>query len=344
LSKLTLLVFLLASSVVLSASPAQATVPSTLTQQGRLLNADGTAATGTVSLVFSLYADGTSTTALWTETQSVALDGGYFSVALGSATPFTSGLWDGATKFLGLKVGADSEMTPREELTSIPYAMLANEVNGDIHPSSVTVGGVLIIKPNGTLGVAGGPTGPSGPQGPTGATGPQGTSTIGPTGPGGVAGPGGPSGPAGVIGTDGPSGPAGPAGPAGLAGPSGPSLLLNGNSGLNATISTSGGYAYPVTNFAVGSGVCFIVATGYIRTNPTSQTYIYPAWRQNGTAVDNQVGTFGEYGNIGAQSTYSNASGAAFVTLTAGVNYDFGCTGSFAGPANMGCNVAVSCR
>src|SRR5438874_1446417 len=82
--------------VLLSAAPATAAppptpnVPGTVTQQGRLLNTDGTPATGNVSMVFSLYDSSTATTAIWTETQSVTLDEGYFSVQLGSMTSFGS--------------------------------------------------------------------------------------------------------------------------------------------------------------------------------------------------------------------------------------------------------------
>src|SRR5438128_11774844 len=96
---------ILAVLVSSAAYAAPTTVPATVTQQGRLLKTDGTPATGMVSLVFTLYADATTTTALWTETQSVTLDDGYFSVQLGSMTSFTSSVWDGSTRFLGLKVG-----------------------------------------------------------------------------------------------------------------------------------------------------------------------------------------------------------------------------------------------
>jgi len=58
----------------------------------------------------------------------VALDDGYFVVALGSTTPLP--LFDGATRYLGIKVADDPEMTPREELVSVPYALMAGDVIG----------------------------------------------------------------------------------------------------------------------------------------------------------------------------------------------------------------------
>lgn len=150
---------LILAVVSLSASVAQATVPTTLTQQGRLLNSDGTSAAGPVMVVFAIYAADTGGTALWNETQMVNLDDGYFSVQLGSVTPIPSTVWDGAAKFLGITVGTDSEMTPRETLSSVPYALVAGaadtaiEATGDIHPHSVTVNGLPVIKADGTLGI-----------------------------------------------------------------------------------------------------------------------------------------------------------------------------------------------
>jgi hypothetical protein len=72
--------------------------------------------------------------------------------------------------------------------------------------------------------------------------------------------------------------------------------------------------------------------------------FVYPAWRQNGSASNNLFGMFGEFDDIGASSGYASTAGAGFVALTPGVKYDFGCFGRFAGPTNMGCNVAVSCH
>ena len=108
---------------------ARAAVPQTFTQQGRLLNTDGTPVAGPVRMIFNVYDSSSSTTPLWTETQSnVMLDSssGAFSVQLGSVTPFPSGLWSGATLYLGVTVGNDAEMTPREQITSVPYALLAD--------------------------------------------------------------------------------------------------------------------------------------------------------------------------------------------------------------------------
>lgn len=107
---------------------AAATVPQTLTQQGRLLDADGAAVDGVqLTFTFSLYTTAAAGTAVWTETQSITPDNGYFSAKLGEGTAFTSDIFDGSQGklFLGIKIGSDAEMAPRQELTSVPFAMLA---------------------------------------------------------------------------------------------------------------------------------------------------------------------------------------------------------------------------
>jgi len=61
-------------SVVTAADAAPPATPkraATITQQGRFSTPTGRPATGTVSMVFSLYDSSMSTTAIWTETQSV---------------------------------------------------------------------------------------------------------------------------------------------------------------------------------------------------------------------------------------------------------------------------------
>ncbi|MCU1283036.1 MAG: hypothetical protein JWM53_6582, partial [bacterium] len=259
-----------------AAPPATPNVPATITQQGRLLNTDGTPATGTVSMTFSLYDSSTSTTAIWTETQSATLDDGYFSVQLGSMTSLSSSttlatdLAKGVSLFLGLKVGSDSEMTPREEITTVPYALVAQNAIGDITPHSVIVNGITIITPNGTLAVgSAGATGPTGPAGPSGPSGPVGAASTVP-GPSGPTGPAGPTGAASTV--AGPIGPTGPAGPTGAAPP-----VSGGTS--STSISATGTYGFPLMNQPVGGGHCLVVSTVDYSTSLSGNTYVYPAWR-----------------------------------------------------------------
>jgi len=57
------------------------------------------------------------------------VEDGLFHVLLGSTNPIpVSLLANNSTLWLGIKVGSDSEMTPREQIASVPYAMIASTV------------------------------------------------------------------------------------------------------------------------------------------------------------------------------------------------------------------------
>jgi hypothetical protein len=151
-----------AAGLTLAASASAVSVPQSLTHQGRLYDASNQPVSATLSVVFSIYADGTATTPLWTETDQITFEEGYFSVSLGGATPFTANLFDGSVRYLGITVGAEPEMTPRVSVQSVPYAMVAGDAIGNIHPTSVSINGTTVINAQGNW------TGPStGLAGPT---------------------------------------------------------------------------------------------------------------------------------------------------------------------------------
>lgn len=230
-------------SLCLLARSATADVPSRLVIQGYLTdNSYQLPLHGTHTFTATLYDlsgrttdyqsnGGTATdplglgAVLWTETMTVTVDNGRYSLLLGAeaANPLPSDLLASDQVELGLAVDQDSEMTPRLKLTegSVPFALRAREaerVNGDISPRSLTVGGQLVINEAGEwVGPDSGLVGPEGPEGPAGAQG-----EAGPPGPAGETGPAGPPGEAGPQGPKGDTGPAGPQGPAGDTGATGP--------------------------------------------------------------------------------------------------------------------------
>src|SRR5947209_6672332 len=108
-------------------SPASAAVPGTLTQQGRLLDSGGMPVSGPVSFVFTIYDAPTAGTSLWTESQMITLEDGYFSARLGDTTAIPGTVFTGTIRYLGVKVATDSEAVPREPITSVPYAILAGQ-------------------------------------------------------------------------------------------------------------------------------------------------------------------------------------------------------------------------
>ncbi|HEX7963148.1 MAG TPA: hypothetical protein VF466_01010, partial [Candidatus Saccharimonadales bacterium] len=120
--------------------------------QARLMNATGSIAPdGDYNVEFKLYNALTSSgssqgsctgdaACLWTETRvstnKVHVANGYVSVSLGSVTSFSSTInWD-QQLWLGMNIGGvgspvwDGEMTPRLQLTAVPYAFRAGALAG----------------------------------------------------------------------------------------------------------------------------------------------------------------------------------------------------------------------
>jgi hypothetical protein len=121
-------------------------VPLLLTEQGRLTDAKDNPITTSTKLRFNIYSAATGGMSLWNETQMITPDDGYFSAELGSVTAFPATLFTGAELYLGVTVGTDAEMTPRQAITSVPYALVANNAIGDITPNSVSIGMTPVIS------------------------------------------------------------------------------------------------------------------------------------------------------------------------------------------------------
>ena len=204
------------------ASDAEANVPPYLTEQGRLFDASGTPIAAAVTMEFALYTVGTGGTAVWSEKQTITPDSGYFSAELGSVTPFPAGVFasaaaNGQNLYLGVTVSTDAEISPRQPLQSVPYALVADNAIGNISPASVSIGATPVINAQGQW--VGPSTGLVGPTGPTGSQGIAGTPGVqGPTGSQGTQGVQGPTGPTGSQGIQGVQGPTGPTGSQGIQG------------------------------------------------------------------------------------------------------------------------------
>jgi hypothetical protein len=110
---------------------AGAGAPSLVNYSGVLTDGGGFPQVGTFSVQFRVYdVESSEATPLWAEVQSVTTDAdGRFSVLLGSVTPLTSAVFAGIDRWLGVRVGADPEMTPRTRIGSVPYALRAATVD-----------------------------------------------------------------------------------------------------------------------------------------------------------------------------------------------------------------------
>jgi hypothetical protein len=115
-------------------SAAATTWPNLLNYQGQLTDASGVSAVAdaSYSLLFSVYPDSSTVTPLWSETQTVTTRKGLFHVVLGTVTSMASlpAASYGTDLWLGLKVGADAEMTPRQQLLPAAYAKNAQMLGG----------------------------------------------------------------------------------------------------------------------------------------------------------------------------------------------------------------------
>jgi hypothetical protein len=110
--------------------------------QGLLTNSSGVPVPdGPHTFVFKIYADSIGGTAKWTETQSVTTKAGMWSVRLGAINKIPDSTMNSPKVFLGMKVGADPEMTPRTKLGATPFARFSAGINGHIktEPGKVRV-------------------------------------------------------------------------------------------------------------------------------------------------------------------------------------------------------------
>jgi len=131
--------------------PVRAQVPPLLGYQGRLLRADGSAATGTATVSFSMFSSDTGGGALWSETQTLGLSNGYYSTFLGLVTALPDGTMDGPTRWLEVKVGAET-LSPRQQIGSVGYALVARSIGGgSANVSSLKVAGQTVVDANGRL-------------------------------------------------------------------------------------------------------------------------------------------------------------------------------------------------
>ncbi len=95
--------------------------------QGLLTDSNGTPLASPVNLTFALYDAQTGGNILWEEDHSgVPLDDGYFNVVLGSVTPLTAAVLNGPERWMQVAVNGGPPL-PRQRLTSVPYAVLAQE-------------------------------------------------------------------------------------------------------------------------------------------------------------------------------------------------------------------------
>lgn len=124
---------LLMTALALVSFPAagRAEAPSFVPVQGVLTDAGGIPIDGEVEVLFAIYPGQGGDPALWSETQTVLVENGLFSVYLGQVVPLDLSVFrDHGDLRLGITVGQDQEM-PRITLGSTPFAGYAEYCGAD---------------------------------------------------------------------------------------------------------------------------------------------------------------------------------------------------------------------
>lgn len=157
----SIIVALITALIFAVNSQAAPGINKTISLQGRLLTTPGAVVPdGHYNMQFKIYQDGAGTAAnnpggslKWTETyinnggeSGVTVKNGFFSVSLGSITPFSSSVdWNQDTLWVSMNVAgsettctsfgtapctADGEMLPMKQLSATPFALNAGAVGG----------------------------------------------------------------------------------------------------------------------------------------------------------------------------------------------------------------------
>ncbi|MCF7794694.1 MAG: hypothetical protein K9N39_11930 [Candidatus Cloacimonetes bacterium] len=126
-----------------------ATVPQTINFQGAIQDENGQPVNDTQFMEFRIYDVPTGGSSLWSEQHmSVQISDGIFSVELGGTTPFPADLFDNAEMYVTFVFGGE-EMSPRQQLRSVPYSLQSSAIDG------VDLAGLVQQSDTGDVTVAG---------------------------------------------------------------------------------------------------------------------------------------------------------------------------------------------
>lgn len=134
-------------------------VPLQITHQGRLLDANGAAMTGTHDLTFRIYDSTSGGSMYWSETLVVSFNNGYYATVLGTDeqnNALDSSVLSLYPLYLELQVDSNSPMTSRQAINSAPYAQMAGNAEiaesvdgGSVNATEVSINASQVIDGNG---------------------------------------------------------------------------------------------------------------------------------------------------------------------------------------------------
>ena len=134
-------IFTLLVVVMGLASLSYSVIPPMINYQGKITTPAGALIDSSLSMVFSLYHGQGDVSPAWAETLVVPVEKGIFSVVLGNVHPIPYDIFDGAVKYLGVKAGADPEMSPRKKIVSVGYAFKSEYSDTSEYARSAPGGG-----------------------------------------------------------------------------------------------------------------------------------------------------------------------------------------------------------
>ena len=128
MTSLTSMVMIIAVPILILSTVAGADVPREISYQGRLADSDGNPVSDdTYFINFKIYGSESGDDSLWwSGFQPVSTSEGLFTYILGSTVLFPEDLFSSsADRYLGIKVGADPEISPRTKMLSSAYSIQA---------------------------------------------------------------------------------------------------------------------------------------------------------------------------------------------------------------------------
>jgi hypothetical protein len=165
LGLLSLILFGLSSLLIdresVFASPVQQTgnpsVLPLLNYQGNLRDPQGNPLSGAYNMTFRIYDSVSAATALWTEQiNGVTVRNGAFSTLLGATTPLPATIFTAPDRFIGVTVAPYAEMTPRQRLAAVPYAIYAQNATQAFTLSAPDgdPANAVVVTNDGAVGIA----------------------------------------------------------------------------------------------------------------------------------------------------------------------------------------------
>ncbi len=107
---------------------AWAEIPDQMRLQAYLTDDFGNPLSGNFDVALKLYTTQESDEAIWEDTQSITVDGGFLDLVVGGTeNPLDANVFgEDGEAWLGIKIGEDPEMVPRQKITAVPYSTRAS--------------------------------------------------------------------------------------------------------------------------------------------------------------------------------------------------------------------------